>query len=84
MRRYNKTEKGKEAQRRRRMRDLTKIKAQRVVNNSIRDGKLIRQSCEICGQPAEAHHADYSQPLMLRWLCHKHHVKVHYPHTSLV
>ena len=33
-----------------------------------RKGLLARQPCEVCGEiKAEAHHADYSQPLEVRW-----------------
>jgi len=50
-----------------------KAKAHRMVSNAIRDGKLYRQPCEVCGAKAEAHHEDYSKPLDVRWLCPKHH-----------
>lgn len=43
------------------------------VSNAIRDGRLARQPCEVCGDPAEAHHEDYSKPLDVQWLCFKHH-----------
>lgn len=52
-----------------------KDKAHRTVNNAIRDGKLERQPCEVCGTTfdVEAHHEDYSKPLNVRWLCTQHH-----------
>jgi len=44
------------------------------VSNAIRDGRLSRQPCEVCQAPeAQAHHADYSKPLEVRWLCFRHH-----------
>lgn len=57
-----------------------KIKAHATINNAIQAGRLVRQPCEICNKPnAEAHHDDYTQPLRVRWLCHKHHVQHHHP-----
>lgn len=53
-------------------------KAVNAVNNAIRDGRLKRKSCEICGKsPAEAHHDDYSKLLNVRWFCRKHHIAHH-------
>lgn len=52
--------------------------AQSTVNNAIRDGKLERKPCEICGlEPSEAHHDDYSKPFDVRWLCREHHRERH-------
>jgi hypothetical protein len=51
--------------------------AQYKVSNAIRDGKLKRQPCWVCGQKAEAHHPDYSRPLEVVWLCRPHHMQAH-------
>lgn len=48
-----------------------------ATNHAIRDGKLIPKPCEVCGEKAEAHHDDYEQPLLVRWLCFKHHRQYH-------
>lgn len=49
-------------------------KARTATNNAIRDRKLIRRPCEVCGShDVEAHHEDYSMPLAVRWLCFVHH-----------
>lgn len=49
-----------------------------TVRNAIRDGRLVRQPCEVCGNPrTDAHHDDYSRPLDVRWLCRKHHGEQH-------
>ena len=49
-----------------------------TVNHAIASGKIIRGSCEICGDDkTEAHHDDYSKPLEVRWLCKKHHQMFH-------
>lgn len=51
-----------------------KKKARTAVGNAIRDGRLIKKPCEVCGDTnAEAHHQDYTQPLDVQWLCFKHH-----------
>lgn len=51
-----------------------KYAARTAVGNAIRDGRLLRCPCEVCGAvKAEAHHDDYSKPLDVRWLCVKHH-----------
>jgi hypothetical protein len=50
----------------------------RAPSNAIRDGRLIRQPCEVCGAlNVEAHHDDYSKPLTVRWLCRRHHLEHH-------
>ena len=49
--------------------------ARRAVNNAVRDGRLTRHPCAVCGatERVQAHHADYSKPLDVEWLCFKHH-----------
>ena len=42
-----------------------------------RRGKLLAEDCKVCGDPAEMHHADYSKPLDVDWLCKKHHQALH-------
>lgn len=56
-----------------------KYKAHNKVNNAIRDGKLKKENCEVCGtsKKVHAHHDDYSKPLDVRWLCPKHHRQHH-------
>jgi ribosomal protein S27AE len=61
-----------------RKRNPEKYKAQTAVGNAIRDGKLIKGLCEICGASnVQAHHDDYNEPLDVIWLCAKHHVWIH-------
>lgn len=59
-------------------RDPHKRKARNAVNNALRDGKLKRGPCEVCGsKKVTAHHEDYSKPLQVRWLCPLHHAAEH-------
>lgn len=56
-----------------------KRRAHVMVGNALRSGKLIRQTCEICGdKKTHAHHEDYTKPLDVIWLCSKHHREVHF------
>jgi hypothetical protein len=78
---YRKTPEGKQAVARAHnayhMRHPERRKAHHAVTNAIRDGKLTKQPCFICGDLAEAHHPDYSRPLAVVWLCNKHHREAH-------
>lgn len=58
-------------------RNPEKRAAQIAAGNAMRDGRLIRQGCEVCGEKGQAHHDDYSKPLEVRWLCPKHHAALH-------
>ncbi len=67
-----------EYQRQRREKNPEKYKATTAVGNAIRDGRLKKQPCEVCGTgKVQAHHDDYEKPLDVRWLCRKHHLQVH-------
>jgi hypothetical protein len=85
---YRKTEAGKAAVARASRKYVEtnpiKRKAHIAVGNALRDGKLKRGNCEICGNPkAQAHHDDYSKPLDVRWLCTTHHAEWHKHNTPL-
>lgn len=85
---YAQTQKGKDAlalgSKAWAKRNPIKKAASTAVNNAIRDGRLIRQPCEVCGHEiAQAHHDDYSKPLDVRWLCTTHHAEWHKHNTPL-
>lgn len=59
-------------------------KSRTIVSNAIRDGKLKKRPCEVCGKrEAQAHHDDYLKPLDVRWLCTFHHGEWHRSHKPL-
>jgi len=48
------------------------------VGVALRNGSLVRKSCEGCGgKKVHAHHDDYKKPLDVRWLCQPCHWKFH-------
>ena len=55
-----------------------KKRAHHLLNNAIRDGRMVRGDCEKCGAPkAQAHHHDYSKPFDVHWLCRRCHGAEH-------
>lgn len=58
-------------------RNPEKLRAQHAVAAAVRSGRLVTQPCEECGAKAHAHHADYAEPLEVRWLCPLHHARQH-------
>ncbi|MGI9143639.1 MAG: hypothetical protein ACR2IJ_10675 [Fluviibacter sp.] len=60
------------------LRNPEKAFARHAISNAIRDGRLHRKPCEVCGNAkSEGHHPDYSKPLSVMWLCRKHHLEQH-------
>ncbi len=63
-----------DAMRKHRANNPLKYKARTAVSNALRDKRLFRQPCEVCGnERVQAHHDDYSKPLEVKWLCFEHH-----------
>ena len=56
-----------------------KERARRAVHKALADGRLTKCPCTVCGTVdlVEAHHADYSRPLDVTWLCAQHHAERH-------
>lgn len=49
-----------------------------AVKRALNSGDLVRKDCERCGSPkTDAHHEDYSLPLVVNWLCRLHHKERH-------
>ena len=58
--------------------NLAKYTAHLAVQRALVSGALQKQSCEVCGSEAvDAHHDRYDEPLNVRWLCRRHHVRLH-------
>lgn len=61
------------------LKNKTKIKARAAVVAALKNGKLKRKPCQICGDKnTQAHHENYNKPLQIRWLCRDHHKLAHY------
>lgn len=63
-----------------------RYKARALAAKAVRYGTLIKPlDCEkskissACFGRLHAHHDDYTKPLEVRWLCHRHHREQHYP-----
>lgn len=65
-----------------RARHKEKKLAHDAVERAVATRKLSPLPCWTCGDPAEAHHADYSSPLDVVWLCRKHHKELHAAHQN--
>lgn len=61
-----------------RLTHAVKKKATTAVGNALRNGRLQKLPCWVCGAAnSEAHHPDYSAPLAVVWLCDHHHKETH-------
>jgi hypothetical protein len=55
-----------------------KRRAHHAVQNEIEQRRMLRMPCQICGaERTDAHHADYSKHLEVRWLCRSCHLREH-------
>jgi hypothetical protein len=54
------------------------LRAKEHVRAAVRDGRLKKEVCEVCGEKeSQGHHPDYEKQLEVRWLCQKHHMEAH-------
>lgn len=86
--RQNNREYMRESNRKWQAKDESQIKklAHRITKKAIRSKVLVPKDCESCKAPAlhasgrrrvHAHHDDYRQPLLVRWLCPSCHQAFH-------
>lgn len=55
-----------------------KASAHNAVEVALKRGSLVKGACEVCGDiNSFAHHDDYLKPMVVRWLCRKHHAEWH-------
>jgi hypothetical protein len=53
-----------------------RVEARRKLGRAVKQGKIKRGKCQICGKEnAHAHHKDYSKPLDVEWFCRTCHRK---------
>jgi len=80
---YQKTEAGRIAGNRGKKkyskRNPLKRAAVTILNNAIRDCKITKEPCSVCGATyrIHGHHEDYYKPLEVIWFCPKHHAGYH-------
>ena len=75
---YRHHEKRKESRRLRYQNNKAQAVAHLKVGRAISSGLLVRSPCVMCGDSdTHGHHADYSEPLDVVWLCKNHHSRHH-------
>ena len=53
-------------------------KARNELRNAVKAGKVVRGPCLVCGKAeTEGHHPDHGFPLVVIWLCPRHHAEYH-------
>ena len=62
-----------------------RLKVKWAVRDALKSGKIQRLACFVCGsEKSEAHHANYSRPIDVVWLCREHHVELHKEHKQRI
>lgn len=51
--------------------------ARNAVYRAVKSGRLKKAPCHCGDLRVQAHHADYSRPLEVTWLCRRHHLETH-------
>lgn len=64
-------------------RNKFKLQAEHKINYLIKSGKLKRRMCLFCYRISQAHHPDHNHPLIISWLCPKHHKLADTGHIQL-
>lgn len=64
--------------RRKREKDLQKIRTRYLSWRMLQRGEIKRENCLVCGSTdSEIHHLDYNTPDNIVWLCSYHHKRRH-------
>ena len=91
IKKYAQTNKGKELinakAKRSYKKDTAKWEARAKLRAEVKLGRIKKpMKCESCRKvkPLQGHHPDYTKPLLVKWLCHHCHMKIHYPHIKIV
>ena len=75
---YESSEARKIASKRAKQKFPERTSARMAVTRALRDGRLTKLPCFICGDPdTQGHHPNYSAALDVIWLCRKHHDEIH-------
>lgn|SRR3990167_4312929 len=68
----------REYNRKKRLKFPDRYKAVQKLDNAVRDGRIKRKKCKLCGSKiVQGHHPDYSKPFDVIWLCPEHHREIH-------
>ena len=68
-----------ENQKLRMKREPLKYRARKLLLRAVAAGRIKKLPCAHCGSSkSEAHHLDYTQPMLVEWLCHKCHWRAHH------
>lgn len=55
-----------------------KEQCRQMTHRAIRKGILKKGLCEVCrSNDVQAHHDDYNNPMLVRWVCLNHHTEIH-------
>jgi len=66
--------------------DHLQARAHYITQDALKRRLIDRKPCQVCGisgvakdgrQLVQAHHDDYANPFLIKWLCPKHHKEYH-------
>ena len=64
--------------REKRRRHIRAFNAKARVRTALKSGRIMRKPCLFCAEKkVDGHHLLYDFPLVVIWLCKKHHMEVH-------
>lgn len=58
-----------------RRRNPGKYRTRQRTTQAVKSGKLVKKPCWCGSEKVQAHHTDYRRPLLVQWLCRKHHME---------